>query len=61
MLHLDRERLADKEWYPELSRTLIAAQREDGRWGGIEVTCYALLALHVARPRLYLPEPARKK
>ncbi|MCH8252276.1 MAG: DUF4159 domain-containing protein, partial [Planctomycetes bacterium] len=38
-------RIGEQAWFPAIARRLIDTQHEDGSWGTIEQTCYALLAL----------------
>jgi hypothetical protein len=49
MLHFDSEFLGDVKWWPRDVDILLKSQREDGSWGDVESTSYAVLTLYVDR------------
>ncbi len=44
-----RKRFGDHVWGRELAEQLTKTQRGDGSWGGVDQTCFAILALTKAR------------
>ncbi len=44
----DRREIAGRDWYREGALDLVAAQNENGGWGRLDATCFALLFLRRA-------------
>ena len=58
MLHFDCEILGGVYWWEQDRKILLRSQEEDGSWGDVESTAYAVLALHYPR---YLICPDRRR
>lgn len=56
MMHLYLEKLGEREWFRDGAKALLSAQKEDGSWGDVESTAWAVYFLPGSWP-LGVPRP----